>query len=120
LKSFVGSAHPTIGYLRQAARTLAFWIGCSLLYPFEVQPFIKATFMDNPSPLSAVSQDEINGILWRACDTFRGTIDASEYKNYLLVMLFVKYVSDVWTEHYEQLQAEYGERAVCVTARLSV
>jgi type I restriction-modification system DNA methylase subunit len=61
--------------------------------------------MDNPSPLSAVSQDEINGILWRACDTFRGTIDASEYKNYLLVMLFVKYVSDVWTEHYEELKA---------------
>jgi type I restriction enzyme M protein len=40
--------------------------------------------MDNSSSLSAVSQDEINGILWRACDTFRGTIDASEYKNYLL------------------------------------
>ncbi len=45
-----------------------------------------------------VNQDEINNILWRACDTFRGTIDASEYKNYLLVMLFVKYVSDAWTE----------------------
>jgi type I restriction enzyme M protein len=40
--------------------------------------------MGNSSSLSAVSQDEINGILWRACDTFRGTIDASEYKNYLL------------------------------------
>jgi type I restriction enzyme M protein len=114
----VGSAHPTIGYLRQTARTLAFWIGCSLLYPFEVQPFIKATFMDNPSPLSAVSQDEINGILWRACDTFRGTIDASEYKNYLLVMLFVKYVSDVWTEHYEQLQAEYGDDEARILRRL--
>jgi type I restriction enzyme M protein len=29
-------------------------------------------------------------VLWKACDTFRGTIDASEDKNYLLVMLFVK------------------------------
>jgi type I restriction enzyme M protein len=45
-------------------------------------------------PILPVSQDEINNILWRACDTFRGTIDASEYKNYLLVILFVKYVSD--------------------------
>jgi type I restriction enzyme M protein len=74
--------------------------------------------MDNPSPLSTVSQDEINGILWRACDTFRGTIDASEYKNYLLVMLFVKYVSDVWTEHYEQLKAEYGDDEVRILRRL--
>jgi type I restriction enzyme M protein len=74
--------------------------------------------MDNSSPLSAVSQDEINGILWRACDTFRGTIDASEYKNYLLVMLFVKYVSDVWTEHYEQLKTEYGDDEARILRRL--
>lgn len=31
-----------------------------------------------------ISQDEINSILWRACDTFRGTVDPSEYKNYIL------------------------------------
>ena len=41
-------------------------------------------------------QNEINGILWKACDTFRGTVDPAEYKNYILVMLFVKYISDVW------------------------
>ncbi|MBR8828100.1 MAG: type I restriction-modification system subunit M [Gomphosphaeria aponina SAG 52.96 = DSM 107014] len=63
----------------------------------------------NTIPLLPVSQDEINSILWSACDTFRGTIDASEYKNYLLVMLFVKYVSDVWTEHYEELKQKYGD-----------
>ncbi len=68
--------------------------------------------------LSPVSQDEINNILWRACDTFRGTIDASEYKNYLLVMLFVKYVSDVWTEHYEQLKVEYGDDEKRILRRL--
>ena len=41
-----------------------------------------------------ISQDEINSILWKACDTFRGTIDPSEYKIYILVILFVKYISD--------------------------
>jgi type I restriction enzyme M protein len=36
--------------------------------------------MDNNTiPLLSINQDEINNILWRACDTFRGTIDASEY-----------------------------------------
>jgi type I restriction enzyme M protein len=60
------------------------------------------------SKLMAINQDEINGILWRACDTFRGTIDPSEYKNYILVMLFVKYISDVWIDHREALIQEYG------------
>ncbi|MBW9267383.1 MAG: type I restriction-modification system subunit M [Candidatus Thiodiazotropha sp. (ex. Lucinisca nassula)] len=55
-----------------------------------------------------INQQEINDVLWRACDTFRGTIDATDYKNYVLVMLFVKYISDVWKDHYEQYQREFG------------
>lgn len=69
-------------------------------------------------PLLPVSQDDINSILWNACDTFRGTIDASEYKNYLLVMLFVKYVSDVWTEHYEELKKQLGDDEELILRRL--
>lgn len=57
----------------------------------------------------SISQDEINGILWEACDTFRGTIDPSEYKNYILVMLFVKYISDVWQDHYDALKQKHGD-----------
>ena len=60
-------------------------------------------------PPSQISQDEINAILWKACDTFRGTVDPSEYKNYILVMLFVKYISDVWLDHYEQYKEKYGD-----------
>jgi len=54
-----------------------------------------------------VSQQEINDILWKACDSFRGTIDAVNYKDYILVMLFLKFISDSWKEHYEKYSEQY-------------
>ncbi|HCL81907.1 MAG TPA: type I restriction-modification system subunit M [Nitrospiraceae bacterium] len=54
-----------------------------------------------------ISQEEINNIVWRACDTFRGAIDPSEYKNYILTMLFIKYMSDLWKDKKEQFEALY-------------
>ncbi|MCA0455401.1 MAG: type I restriction-modification system subunit M [Chloroflexi bacterium] len=66
-----------------------------------------------------VNQDEINSIVWKACDTFRGTIDPSEYKNYILVMLFVKYVSDVWFDHKAQYEREFAGDSERVERRLS-
>ena len=69
--------------------------------------------------MTTINQDEINAILWKACDTFRGTIDPSEYKNYILVMLFVKYISDVWFDHYEQYQQEYGDDPDALERRMS-
>lgn len=65
-----------------------------------------------------INQDEINGILWKACDTFRGAVDASEYKNYILVMLFVKYISDVWKEHYDSLVEKFGNDEEMILRRL--
>lgn len=65
-----------------------------------------------------INQDDINAILWKACDTFRGTVDASEYKNYILVMLFVKYVSDVWQEHYDALKEKFGDDEEMILRRL--
>jgi type I restriction enzyme M protein len=56
-----------------------------------------------------ISQDEINAILWRACDTFRGTVDPSEYKNYILVMLFVKYISHLWQDNCDTYKQQYGD-----------
>ena len=38
-------------------------------------------------------QDKINGTIWAACDTLRSSIPGGNYKDYALVMLFVKYLS---------------------------
>ncbi len=54
-----------------------------------------------------VSQKEINDIVWRACDTFRGAVDPSEYKNYILTMLFIKYMSDLWKDKKEEYEKKY-------------
>lgn len=54
------------------------------------------------------SQDVIK-VIWKACDTFRGTMDSSKYKDYILTMLFVKYVSDFYKEKLEELKAKFGD-----------
>ena len=53
------------------------------------------------------TQDEINKIVWRACDTFRGKVDPAQYKNYILTMLFLKYLSDLSKDKREQLEKKY-------------
>jgi type I restriction enzyme M protein len=41
-----------------------------------------------------VKKSEVYSSLWKSCDELRGGMDASQYKDYILVLLFVKYVSD--------------------------
>ncbi len=42
----------------------------------------------------AVKKSELYSSLWASCDELRGGMDASQYKDYVLVLLFVKYISD--------------------------
>ena len=42
----------------------------------------------------ALKKSELYGSLWASCDELRGGMDASQYKDYVLVLLFIKYVSD--------------------------
>ncbi|SFN53193.1 type I restriction-modification system subunit M [Dokdonella immobilis] len=56
-----------------------------------------------------IAQNTINAAVWAACDTFRGTVDPSIYKDYVLTMLFLKYISDVWQDHYDGYKTEYGD-----------
>lgn len=42
----------------------------------------------------AIKKSELYRSLWKSCDELRGGMDASQYKDYVLTLLFVKYVSD--------------------------
>jgi type I restriction enzyme M protein len=42
----------------------------------------------------ALKKSELYSSLWKSCDELRGGMDASQYKDYVLVLLFVKYISD--------------------------
>ncbi|EGO9192693.1 SAM-dependent DNA methyltransferase [Enterococcus faecalis] len=53
---------------------------------------------------------KIEDKLWAAADKLRGSMDASEYKNVVLGLIFLKYVSDSFEEKYEELtQDEYAD-----------
>ncbi len=56
-----------------------------------------------------ISQSEINKAVWNACDTFRGVVSADTYKDFILTMLFLKYLSDMYRDEYSTLMAEYGD-----------
>ncbi|MBA4411631.1 MAG: type I restriction-modification system subunit M [Bacteroidota bacterium] len=58
--------------------------------------------------IKKITQDDINNTVWKACDTFRGSIDPSIYKDYVLTMLFVKYLSDVHDDKYETHLKKYN------------
>ncbi|MCC5848353.1 MAG: type I restriction-modification system subunit M [Verrucomicrobia bacterium] len=68
---------------------------------------------------SKIDQNQINEVVWKACDTFRGVVDPSEYKNYILVMLFVKYLSDLWKEKLEEAKAKYPGKPELVERYMS-
>ncbi len=46
----------------------------------------------------ALKKSELYSSLWQSCDELRGGMDASQYKDYVLVLLFVKYVSDKYAD----------------------
>jgi type I restriction enzyme M protein len=69
--------------------------------------------------MSKTSQETINGIVWKACDTFRGKMDSSQYKDYVLTMLFVKYLSDFYREKLEELKAKHGDNQDRIQKSLS-
>lgn len=58
--------------------------------------------------MTRITQKDINDAVWKACDTFRGSIDPSVYKDYVLTMLFIKYLSDVHDDKFAAYLQKYG------------
>lgn len=54
------------------------------------------------------TQDELNKTLWAAADSSRGIIDAGVFKDYVLAMLFFKYLSDLSKEQYAKYKKRFG------------
>ncbi|KZL06187.1 type I restriction-modification system subunit M [Pseudovibrio sp. Ad26] len=65
-----------------------------------------------------LTQAEVNNTVWAACDTFRGVVDAGQYKDYILVMLFLKYISDLWNDHFEAYRDQFGDDEVRIRRRM--
>ena len=66
------------------------------------------------------TKQNIEKVLWNACDSFRGKIDSSRYKDYILSMLFVKYLSDVYAatrKKYEEIYSGNEERITRAMSR---
>lgn len=51
----------------------------------------------------AIKKSELYSSLWKSCDELRGGMDASQYKDYVLVLLFVKYISDKYAAQKDAL-----------------
>lgn len=69
--------------------------------------------------ISKTYKETICNVVWKACDSFRGTLDGSEYKDYALTMLFVKYLSDFYKEKIEELKEKYGDNEERIKSKLS-
>lgn len=56
----------------------------------------------------ALKKSAIYARLWQSCDALRGGMDASQYKDYVLALLFVKYISDKYTGEYAEITIPPG------------
>lgn len=64
-----------------------------MYFPYGKVPLFDTQHSDTAKQPMAIKKSELYSSLWQSCDELRGGMDASQYKDYVLVLLFVKYVS---------------------------
>ena len=78
----------------------------------RVRPPLSARPAPSPPETNltmALKKSELYSSLWSSCDELRGGMDASQYKDYVLVLLFIKYVSDKYAGmHYAPIAIPEG------------
>lgn len=67
---------------------------------------------DQAELFSASTAKEIQAILWKAADKLRGSIDAAQYKEFVLGLIFLKYVSDAFDERRGELATELADDGI--------
>jgi len=60
--------------------------------------------------MGKITYQELNYKVWQAADILRGSIDSADYKNYILGMLFLKRLSDVFEEEAKKIETETGDK----------
>lgn len=65
-----------------------------------------------------ITQQELNKILWAAADSSRVHVDAGVYKDYVLSMLFFKYLSDLSKKQYHKYEERYGDDKARIEERM--
>lgn len=68
--------------------------------------------------LKSISQDQLNKILWSAADSSRTSLSADVYKNYVLIMLFYKYLSDLSKKQYEKYKERFGDDKIRIQEKM--
>lgn len=60
--------------------------------------------------MNKITLEKLEAYLWEAANILRGSIDASDYKNYIFGLLFLKRLSDVFDEEGEKIEKETGDK----------
>ncbi len=77
-------------------------------------PMVKLTHRRGRAVASAPTTKPMEQMLWDAACSIRGEKDAAKFKDYLLPLLFLKRLSDVFDDEIERLAEEYGDRATAL------
>ena len=64
------------------------------------------------------TQDQLNKTLWAAADSSRSALDGGVYRNYVLIMLFYKYLSDLSKKQYEKYKERFGDDEVRIQEKM--